>query len=49
VVFPRANFAGIEAVADLSLNIQPETPEDDPAIEKLSERTFGPGRFARSA
>jgi predicted N-acetyltransferase YhbS len=37
------------ALADLSLNIQPETPEDDPAIEKLSERTFGPGRFARSA
>ena len=37
------------AWADLSLNIQPETPEDDPAIEKLSERTFGPGRFARSA
>ncbi len=36
-------------MADLSLNIQPETPEDDPAIEKLSERTFGPGRFARSA
>ncbi len=36
-------------MADLSLNIQPETPDDDPAIEKLSERTFGPGRFARSA
>lgn len=36
-------------MADLSLNIQPETPEDDPQIEKLSERTFGPGRFARSA
>lgn len=34
---------------DLSLNIQPEQPEDDPAIERLSERTFGPGRFARSA
>lgn len=36
-------------MADLSLNIQPETPEDDLQIEKLSERTFGPGRFARSA
>jgi predicted N-acetyltransferase YhbS len=36
-------------LADLSLNIQAEQPEDDPAIEKLSERTFGPGRFARSA
>jgi predicted N-acetyltransferase YhbS len=42
-------YAGNSALADLSLNIQPETPEDDPAIEKLSERTFGPGRFARSA
>ncbi len=36
-------------MADLSLNIQTEQPEDDLAIEKLSERTFGPGRFARSA
>lgn len=49
MVLPRANFPGFNALADLSLNIQPETPEDDPAIEKLSERTFGPGRFARSA
>lgn len=46
----RANFPRIfPDLADLSLNIQPETPDDDPAIEKLSERTFGPGRFARSA
>jgi predicted N-acetyltransferase YhbS len=37
------------ALSDLSLDIQPETPEDDAAIERLSERTFGPGRFARSA
>ncbi|HMN51492.1 MAG: N-acetyltransferase [Xanthobacteraceae bacterium] len=36
-------------MADLSLNIAPEQPEDDAAIERLSERTFGPGRFARSA
>ncbi len=36
-------------MADLSLNIQTETPEDDLQIERLSERTFGPGRFARSA
>ncbi len=45
----RKNSPESLALADLSLNIQPETPEDDPAIEKLSERTFGPGRFARSA
>src|SRR5262249_37510194 len=34
---------------DLSLTILPEQAEDDAAIEKLYERTFGPGRFARSA
>jgi len=36
-------------LSDLSLTILPEQAEDDPAIEKLYERTFGPGRFARSA
>lgn len=45
----REFSADFPDLADLSLNIQPETPDDDPAIEKLSERTFGPGRFARSA
>jgi predicted N-acetyltransferase YhbS len=49
VVFGAPISVELSALADLSLNIQPETPEDDPAIEKLSERTFGPGRFARSA
>jgi predicted N-acetyltransferase YhbS len=34
---------------DLSLTIMPEQPDDGPAIEKLYERTFGPGRFARTA
>jgi predicted N-acetyltransferase YhbS len=34
---------------DLSLLILPEQPDDDPAIERLCERTFGPGRFARTA
>jgi len=34
---------------DLSLTIQPETAEDGPAIERLHERTFGPGRYARTA
>lgn len=34
---------------DLSLTLLPQTPEDHSAIEKLDERTFGPGRFARSA
>jgi predicted N-acetyltransferase YhbS len=36
-------------LSDLSLTILPEQAEDDPAIEKLYERTFGPGRFARTA
>jgi predicted N-acetyltransferase YhbS len=34
---------------DLSLTLVPQTPADLAAIEKLDERTFGPGRFARSA
>lgn len=36
-------------MTDLSLTILPETAEDAPAIERLHERTFGPGRFARTA
>ncbi|HLN10534.1 MAG TPA: N-acetyltransferase [Xanthobacteraceae bacterium] len=34
---------------DLSLTILPETAADAIAIERLHERTFGPGRFARTA
>jgi predicted N-acetyltransferase YhbS len=34
---------------DLSLTILPETPDDQPAIEHLNARTFGPGRFAKTA
>ena len=30
-------------------SILPETPEDAVAIERLHERTFGPGRYAKSA
>jgi predicted N-acetyltransferase YhbS len=29
--------------------IRPESPLDDDAIERLHERAFGPGRFARTA
>jgi predicted N-acetyltransferase YhbS len=36
-------------MSEVSLNIQPETEGDAEAIERLHERTFGPGRFARSA
>jgi len=34
---------------DVSLTILHETAEDAGAIERLHERTFGPGRYARTA
>ena len=34
---------------ELSLAILPETQDDAAAIERLHQRTFGPGRFAKSA
>jgi predicted N-acetyltransferase YhbS len=34
---------------DLSLTILPETPDDALAIERLNARTFGPGRYAKTA
>jgi predicted N-acetyltransferase YhbS len=36
-------------ISDLSLTILPETPDDAVAIEHLNARTFGPGRFAKTA
>ena len=36
-------------MTDLSLTIANETPADAAAIERLHERTFGPGRYARTA
>jgi predicted N-acetyltransferase YhbS len=36
-------------MTDLSLTILPETEDDATAIERLHERTFGPGRYAKSA
>ena len=36
-------------MSELSLTILPETAADALAIERLHERTFGPGRYARSA
>jgi predicted N-acetyltransferase YhbS len=36
-------------MTDLSLTISTETPQDALAIERLHERTFGPGRYARTA
>ena len=34
---------------DLSLTILPETADDALAVERLHERTFGPGRYAKTA
>ena len=36
-------------MTDLSITISPETVNDAQAIERLHERTFGPGRFVLSA
>src|SRR5438477_12770417 len=36
-------------MTDLSLTILTEKPEDAAAIERLHDRTFGPGRYARTA
>ncbi|MBK3665208.1 N-acetyltransferase [Bradyrhizobium diazoefficiens] len=36
-------------MTDLSVTISPEAPGDAQAIERLHERTFGPGRFVLSA
>jgi len=34
---------------DIPLILEPELPGDADAIERLNERVFGPGRFARTA
>lgn len=36
-------------MSELDVTILAETPKDAQAIERLHERTFGPGRFARTA
>ena len=36
-------------MTDLSLTLSPLTPADLPAIDKLDDRAFGPGRFALTA
>lgn len=36
-------------MTELSLVIRPEFPADRAAIDRLHERAFGPGRFARTA
>lgn len=36
-------------MTELTVTIRIERPADDPDIERLHERAFGPGRFARTA
>jgi predicted N-acetyltransferase YhbS len=38
-----------DAMNDVPLTILHETQADAPAIERLHERTFGPGRYAKTA
>ena len=47
----RTRLAGHdgESMSELSLTIAPETAGDADAVERLHERTFGPGRYARTA
>jgi predicted N-acetyltransferase YhbS len=37
------------AMNDIALTIRPETADDSEHIERLHERTFGPGRYAKTA
>jgi predicted N-acetyltransferase YhbS len=36
-------------MTDISLSILPEKRDDETAIERLHERTFGPGRYAKTS
>ena len=38
-----------DRMTDLSITIRAETPDDALAVERLHERTFGPGRYALTA
>jgi predicted N-acetyltransferase YhbS len=42
-------MVGGGAMNDISVSIQVEAPDDAVAIERLHERTFGPGRYAKTA
>jgi predicted N-acetyltransferase YhbS len=44
-----AQMLGGGAMTDISLSISLETRDDAPAIERLHERAFGPGRYAKTA
>lgn len=48
MITPSASF-GSPTVDLPALGIRPMHPSDLPQIEKLDERAFGPGRFARTA
>lgn len=48
-LLPHNQRPFLARMSDLSFVILHETPADAEAIERLHARTFGPGRFARSA
>jgi predicted N-acetyltransferase YhbS len=45
----RSGMLGGGAMNDISVSIQLEAPDDAVAIERLHERTFGPGRYVKTA
>lgn len=45
----RCKMVGGLVMDDIALTILPETAPDTAAIDRLHERTFGPGRYAKSA
>src|SRR6201987_5591490 len=47
--YPAQMLIARPGMSELSLIIRPETPEDADAIERLHERPFGPGRYAKTA
>src|SRR5207244_2052548 len=44
-----SRMVGGGAMSDISVSILAETADDGVASERLHERTFGPGRYAKSA
>ncbi len=47
--FAHRALCWFAAMTDLKLTLRPELPVDRDAVERLHERAFGPGRFARTA
>jgi predicted N-acetyltransferase YhbS len=46
---PCGSRLAFEAMSEPTITILPETADDAAAVERLHERTFGPGRLAKTA